>query len=103
MEVVFAADPPWIDMPPECGPQSPNKLARALVVVFSTIVKVGEIEYTCTFVFKTASSNSEATPTVLVEKYSLSKNPWSHILTEYCNISFTESNRPSWPRPVSGR
>ena len=42
IEVVFDAEPPWTDIPPAWGPESPNKCARAFDVVFSMTVRAGE-------------------------------------------------------------
>lgn len=41
-EVRFDPLPPGHDMPPACGPSKLNRLAKALVVVFSMTVKAGE-------------------------------------------------------------
>lgn len=56
-----------------------------------------------TLVLSTASTSSEITPTGVVLAYSLSINPWSHVLTLYCNVRSTSSSRPSLPTPWSGR
>lgn len=41
-DVVFEAEPPWVEIPPAWGAVKPNFWARVLVVVFSRRVRAGE-------------------------------------------------------------
>jgi hypothetical protein len=50
-----------------------------------------------TFVFSVASNNSLTKPTAFVLAYSLSRNPWSHVLTLYLSTCCTIFIRPCLP------
>jgi hypothetical protein len=63
MDVVFEALPPCVDIPPAWEPVKPKRLAKVWVIFFSITVRAGETWKTWTFVFKTARSNSDITPT----------------------------------------
>jgi hypothetical protein len=42
IDVVLEALPPWVDIPPACGPLKPKRLAKVLAVIFSMTERAGE-------------------------------------------------------------